>query len=56
MEKYMLPGQTAAASLLKSAVAVISRQFLTPASALAVQVTPLSLDMYIEPPVTVAAR
>jgi hypothetical protein len=51
----MLPGQTVAASLLKSGVDVIPLHSRPPALVLAVHVTPLSLDMYIEPPVIVAA-
>ncbi len=51
----MLPPQIVAASLLKSGAEAIIRQSRLPALVLAVHVTPLSLDMYIEPPVIVAA-
>ena len=51
----MLPFQTAAASLMKSGVDVINRHSRLPALVLAVQLTPLSLDMYIEPALIVAA-
>ncbi len=44
-EKYMLPYKTVAASLAKSGVEVIPRQLQIPAPVIAVQVTPLSLDL-----------
>ena len=40
---------------MKSGVEVIIRHTLIPALVLAVQVTPLLLEIYIEPPVIVAA-
>jgi hypothetical protein len=46
----MLPLETVAASLFKSGVEVIKRHVRLPEFVLAVHVTPLSLDTYIEPP------
>ncbi len=51
----MLPSPTAATSFWKSGVDAIARQFLGPVPLFATQEAPLSVDMYIDTPGTVAA-
>jgi hypothetical protein len=53
-ETCILPFQTVAASLLKSREDAKNRQVRLPALVLLAQVTPLSLDMYIEPSIVAA--